>query len=74
MKNRLNFKLFMEILFANKKSILLVWLFYFLLSNIGTTPYKIWWLLIISGIFSLVLHVVISFAILYFKRDEHESN
>jgi hypothetical protein len=70
MKKKITFKLFKEILLSHKRSIVLAWLFYFLLSNFGSTPYKTWWLLIISGAFSLILHIFISLAILIFKKEE----
>lgn len=70
MKNRLTISKFKEILYSQKWSIVLAWLFYFTLSNVGETPYNIFWLFIISGIFSLVLHSFISLVVMIFKKEE----
>jgi hypothetical protein len=70
MKNKLKISKFKEILYSQKWSFVIGWLFYFTLSNVGQTPYKIFWLFIMSGIFSLCLHLFISLVILFFKKEE----
>lgn len=46
------------------------WLFFFLLSQFGKTPYETWELLLISGIFSISLFSFIAIAIIAIKKDE----
>lgn len=68
MKSEITLNEFKKILFSHKWSIVFMWIFYFILSNIGDTPHDNLTLFIISGLFSLGLHMFISVVILIFRK------
>lgn len=62
---------FKKFFFSVKEKILIVWIFFFCLSQVGQTPYTTFELLIISGLFSLFLYSFIISAVILIQGKRH---
>lgn len=54
-----------------KNKILIAWLFFFCLSQVGQTPYTTFELVIISGLFSLCIYSFIISVIILIQSEGH---
>lgn len=64
-----NIKRFKKLFSRFTNDVVVSWLFFFLLSQFGETPYETWELLIISGVFSTALFAFITVVIMLLKKD-----